>query len=82
MPSSTTVRITKKTHAALRDLAKQRQVPIGELVGQIVTEVQRRELFERTNAAYAALRSDPEAWEQELAERAAWDSTLADGLEP
>jgi hypothetical protein len=34
-----------------------------------------------TNAAYAALRADPVAWAQLQAERAEWESTLADGLE-
>jgi hypothetical protein len=33
------------------------------------------------NAAYAALRADPVAWQQELAERAAWDVTLMDVFE-
>jgi hypothetical protein len=32
-------------------------------------------------ADFAALRADPEAWAEELAERALWDNTNADGLE-
>jgi hypothetical protein len=31
-------------------------------------------------SAYAGLRADQAAWEEELAERAALDGTLADGL--
>jgi hypothetical protein len=32
--------------------------------------------------AYAALREDPVAWEQELAERGLLEGTLMDGLDP
>jgi len=42
----------------------------------------RRRLIEDTNAAYAKLREDPRAWDQHLRERAAWDVTLSDGLDP
>lgn len=44
-------------------------------------ERRRREFLAAYNAAYAALRADPEAWARELAERAELDGTLADGLE-
>lgn len=44
-------------------------------------ERRRREFFAAYNAAYAALRADPQAWARELAERAELDGTLADGLE-
>jgi hypothetical protein len=33
------------------------------------------------DAAYARLQADPVAWEEELAERAVWEVTLADGLD-
>ena len=45
-------------------------------------EAYRRELFyAELNAAYERLQADPVAWEEELAERAEWDATLADGLD-
>lgn len=40
-----------------------------------------RRLLAETNRAYAALKADPKAWEEERKERALWDGTLADGLE-
>jgi hypothetical protein len=44
-------------------------------------EAYRRKLFlEEVNRAYAELREDPDAWANLESERAAWDSTLADGL--
>jgi hypothetical protein len=41
----------------------------------------RKRPLERGNQAYAALRNDTKAWEQELSERRLWESTLADGLD-
>jgi hypothetical protein len=38
-------------------------------------------MLEEGNRAWAALKADPKAWEKEVAERAALDSTLMDGLE-
>ena len=41
----------------------------------------RRERFlHAANADFAALRSDPKAWKEELKERELWEHTLADGL--
>lgn len=40
------------------------------------------DLLGETNRAYAALKADPAAWKEERRERARWEGTLADGLEP
>lgn len=40
------------------------------------------DLLGETNRAYATLKADPAAWKQERRERALWEGTLADGLEP
>lgn len=47
----------------------------------ITGEERRRQFWEKFNAAYTALREDPEAWKEELEERALWEATLADGLD-
>jgi hypothetical protein len=41
----------------------------------------REQFFAELNAASARLKADPVAWEEELAERALWETTLADGLD-
>jgi len=46
-----------------------------------LTDAARQELLRQTNEAYARLRDDPDAWREEEEERAAWDTTLADGME-
>jgi hypothetical protein len=42
---------------------------------------QRKRFLEGLNDDFARLRRDARAWNEELEERAAWDATLADGLE-
>jgi AbrB family looped-hinge helix DNA binding protein len=42
----------------------------------------RARLIDETNAAYARLREDPEAWQGLMSELAEWEVTLSDGLEP
>jgi hypothetical protein len=39
-------------------------------------ELARRRFFEDYQAAYEGLRADPEAWKEELRERASWDPLL------
>lgn len=41
----------------------------------------RQQVLAEINQGYAALRADAEAWQAELAQRAAWEATLQDGLE-
>jgi hypothetical protein len=50
----------------------------GELV--LLDERAGLDLLSETNRAYAALKADQKAREEERNERAAWEATLADGL--
>ncbi len=75
-----TVRISEQTHETLRLLSERRGMPMTEVMADAVERLRREDLLRRTNEAYAALRQDPEAWEDELREREAWETTLADGL--
>ena len=45
-------------------------------------DYRRKVFFEGLAADYAALKADPKAWAEELAERQLWDATLLDGLDP
>ena len=76
--ATTTVRLAEATRATLRELAKQSGEPMGVILEKAVEAYRRQRLFEQANAAYAALRSDPEAWAEEQDERGAWEGTLAD----
>lgn len=80
MPS-VTVRISTPTRDILRQLADQAGEPMQVILDKAIEAYRRQHFLEKANEAFQTLRSDPEAWENEQSERAAWDSTLADGLE-
>lgn len=78
--TSSIVRIDSSTHEVLQSLSAQTGRKMQEIVGEAV-ELYRRQLFlEKVNAAFAALKTDQQAWEEEQEERAAWDAALLDGL--
>lgn len=52
-----------------------------DVLEKAIEAYRRKRLLEMGNLAYAALKDDPKAWEQELAERKLWENTLADGLD-
>lgn len=76
-----TVRVDPAAHAALSEIARTKHLSLTEALSRAV-EAYRREVFlEGLASDFAALRSDPKAWGEEMAERAAWEMTTADGLE-
>jgi hypothetical protein len=79
--TTTTIRISEKTHAVLRDLAAAEGKPMADLVAQAIERYRRERLLDAHNAAYAALRADPQAWAEYEEELRVWDVTLKDGLE-
>jgi 3-dehydroquinate dehydratase len=54
----------------------------ADLLEVAVDLLERDRFLDSANAAYAALRDQPEAWAQEQEERAAWEVTLSDDLQP
>lgn len=77
----TTIEVTEVTRARLHDLAIAIGEPEGVIVEKAIERYRRETLLEATNAAYAALRADPAAWEGYQDELAEWDGVVADGLE-
>jgi predicted DNA-binding protein len=78
---SPNIRISPKSKAALRDLAKRAGKPMQTILDEAIDQYQRDKFLDEVNAAYARLRADPVAWKEELAERQDWNGTLMDGLE-
>lgn len=74
------VRVSEKTLHTLRELAARSGQPMQVIVDRAVEEYRRRCFFDELSSAFAALRHDPKAWSEELAERATWDTALGDGL--
>ena len=76
-----TVRIDPISHATLTEIARAEHLTLTETLSRAVAEYRRKIFLESLNADFVALRADPKEWASELAERAPWDSTNADGLE-
>jgi hypothetical protein len=75
------VQISEKALEVVRHISEQKGVGISEVLDNAV-EVYRREVFlEETNRAFQSLKNEPEAWREELEERALWDNALDDGVE-
>jgi predicted transcriptional regulator len=77
--ASTTIRVPEPTRETLRELSRQSGEPISVLVAKAVERLRREYFLKATNQAFASLHEDPEAWQDELAERAEWEQTLSDG---
>jgi hypothetical protein len=50
------------------------------ILDKAIEHYRRKQFLDGLNADFARLRRDAQAWQQEVAEREAWDVTLADGL--
>ena len=76
-----TVRITARTRATLRALARHEGQTMQEVLDLAIEQYRRRRFLDETNAAFARVREDPAAWGEVREERAAWEESLGDGLE-
>lgn len=77
MPST---RVSGPTREVLRKLAEESGESIQAILDRAVEAYRRQRFLEESNRAFEALRANPVGWKTELAEREAWDITLADGL--
>jgi hypothetical protein len=76
-----TARIDPAAHAALAEIARAKHVSLTEALSRAV-EAYRRDLFlDGVANDFMSLRENGGAWADELAERAAWDTTSLDGLD-
>jgi predicted transcriptional regulator len=79
--SSLTIRVSRRTHELLRDLATRSNATIMAVVDEAVCDLERKKFWADFNSACEALQADPVAWADLRREDAAWEETLADGLE-
>ncbi|MEW5954117.1 MAG: toxin-antitoxin system protein [Bacillota bacterium] len=77
---SATVRISQASWQALRQIAAQAGEPMQAVLDKAIEAYRRQCFLQKANEAYAALRENTAAWQEEIAEREAWDITLEDGL--
>lgn len=76
-----TIKAAEHTREILRELSIQENIPMQVILQRAVEDYRRNRILSETNAAYAALRQDPEAWNEVEAERDELEGTLADGLD-
>ena len=79
--SSATVKIDAETYAKLKAAANETGKPMIEVLAKAIDAYARQCFLDGLSADFAALRADSKKWNEELAERAAWDATLTDDLE-
>ena len=76
------IRISTRSKPCLGRSPKRRVSQCRTFSMRQIEYYQRDKFLDEVNAAFANLRSDPKAWKEEQAERALWDKTLKDGIEP
>jgi len=79
--SSTMVRMNPISYRILRELAEQDHKPLQTVMEEALKTYQAKRFFDDLDAYYAELRNDPQAWKEELEERALLDNTLMDGMD-
>lgn len=73
---TTTVRVRRPDSDRLQAIARTRQTTVIEVLHSAIDALERQDFLQGLNEDIEALRSDPDRWEQYLAERQEWD-TLA-----
>lgn len=75
---STATRIAREDHLRLQRLAKETGQTQQDVLSQALELFERAHFLQALDASFAKLREDPEAWAEELSERADWDMTSSD----
>jgi predicted transcriptional regulator len=76
--ANATIRVRPETRAKLQNLAEAMGKGIPEVVESAVDALERRQFLLGLASDFEALQNNPEAWSQELAERAEWDAAMPD----
>ena len=76
---TTTIRVDRDTHSRLLDMSKETGESLTETVRQAAEALRRLRFGLRVQEEYAALRADPEAWADYLAEIES--SHVTDGID-
>ncbi len=79
--TTTTIRVSTSMRDLMQQLAQASGISMQSVLEQALEAYRRQQLLESTNAAYAALQTNADAWDELEKERLAWEQTLADGLE-
>jgi hypothetical protein len=75
------VSINESTHHNLVKLAEASGETIQVILEKAVDNYYRHTFLTKANQGFAALKANKSLWEEEIAERQAWDVTIADGVD-
>ncbi len=78
MDRTSTVTISNTSYQTLAEISALSGKPIETVLEQAIEQYRRQQFLAAANQAYLALRDRPEAWQEELEEREAWDITESD----
>ena len=67
--------------AVLRELARKQHQSLQAVLKEAIDSYRREKFLHEANVAFAALRRNPKAWNEEQQERRIWDLSAEDGLE-
>ncbi len=81
MAATATIRVDQQTRDKLTELANSEQTTIGAVVREALETYERDRFFAQVREDLLRLRSNPEEWNDYMAEFASMDGTLMDGLE-
>jgi hypothetical protein len=76
-----TMRVSPGSWKTLKDISDSANESMQAILDKAIEMYRRQWFLEQMNKGFAALKANPDAWREELAERAEWDVTLKDGLE-
>ena len=74
------LRTSDTTHKNLKEISVLTGFSMQAILDQAVAAYRDNLFLERLNDDFATLRSQPDAWQEELDERALWEQSLRDGL--
>lgn len=78
---STTVRVESQLAERLRQIAKEEQRSIGQVISEAIDDYQKQKLWARVQEDFARLRANPAAWKDYQDELSVFDGSSLDGLE-
>lgn len=76
-----TTRIFDADHSLLQELAAQTGKQHQEIIHDALEAFHRERILDDINAAFAELKRDDKAWQEEQAERTTWDGATADDVQ-
>jgi hypothetical protein len=78
--SELTIDISETTHKTLLQLSQSSGDDLVTIIDRAVENYRRYIFLVQADRAFATLKQNEELWQEEIAERQAWDVTIADGV--